>query len=1120
MQARLLLGPAGSGKTFRCLAEIRAALNAELEGPPLLFIAPKQATFQLERQLLSDPGIAGYTRLRIVSFERLGFFIFQQLGVAPPKLLSAEGRVMVLRGILAEKRDQLKLFRASARLNGFAQQLSLALRELQQQQLTPESLLELAAREGVPEGLAAKLQDLAMLLRGYLDWLRDRGLEDSERLLELAVETLRAPRRPLEFGSVWVDGFAEFSKQELNLLEQIAGAARKTTIALCLDQPVEAKVSWLSQWSVVRRTYSQCREQLGRVPGGSVETEILPRRADVGRFAGAPELQHLERHWAEPKLFALKPDEASATPALRIVTCANPEAEVTLAAREILRFVRAGGRFRDLTIIARTLENYHALVATIFARYEIPFFLDRREVASHHPLAELTRNTIRTLANGWQRDDWFAALKTGLLSTNEDDIDHLENEALARGWSGADWHQPVSLPEDRPLEQQLEPLRRRLVAPFDHLALALARFGGKPNGGQLAEALRGFWEELNVEQTLRRWSEDSFAPEPVHLTVWTQMSEWLENLELAFGDRAMSLRDWLPIIEAGLAGLTVGVIPPVLDQVLVGAIDRSRNPDVRRVIVVGMNEGVFPAMPESPVVLTESDRLELEQRGVPLMNPRQQLGRERFLAYIACTRAREEVLLTCSSADNDGNPLNPSSFLGHLQRMFPALGVETALDYADWREAEHANELAAPLLRSRSDAGLARQLEPLLLDNPAVTALWEGLSHLVDPPADERLSPALAAQLHGPALRTSVSRMEQFAACPFRFFVHSGLRAEERRLFELDIRNQGSFQHDVLAGFHEQLKADNKGWRDITPAEARERIKGVAVALALKFRDGLLQADEESRFTARVLTESLQDFVEVLVGWMQQQYAFEPAAVELPFGDDEGAFPPWKIELGDGHELLLNGRIDRIDLWRDGASQALCVVVDYKSSQKQLDAVLLANGIQLQLPAYLNVLRHWPNPDKWFGVSRLIPAGVFYVNLRGKYERGGNRDEALGGSAEARKAAYQHAGRFDAGQLRKLDTRIDARRGDQFRYALNRDGSVSRTSRDALDTGEFMQLLDGVEENLLKMGRAVYAGEASIDPYQKGTAVACDQCDYWAICRIDRWTHVYRTLRAADEAGE
>src|SRR5271168_4674256 len=161
MRIRLLLGPAGGGKTFRCLAEIRSALKASQGGPPLLLVSPKQTTYQLERLLLSDPDIAGYTRLHILSFERLARFVFQSLGKPPPDMLDEEGRLMVLRGLLAGKRDGLKLFRASARLTGFARQLSLVLREMQRHELTPERLNEIAAQVADAEGLAYKLQDLA-----------------------------------------------------------------------------------------------------------------------------------------------------------------------------------------------------------------------------------------------------------------------------------------------------------------------------------------------------------------------------------------------------------------------------------------------------------------------------------------------------------------------------------------------------------------------------------------------------------------------------------------------------------------------------------------------------------------------------------------------------------------------------------------------------------------------------------------------------------------------------------------------------------------------------------------------------------------------------------------------
>ena len=366
VRVRFLLGPAGAGKTFRCLTEVRQALWASPEGAPLLLVAPKQTTYQLERQLLADPLLPGYTRLHILSFERLAHFIFGQLGRRAPEMLDEEGRLMVLRALLARKRDDLKLFRASARLTGFAQQLSLVLRELQRNQLTPESLRELAGQVQEVEGLAPKLHDLATLLQDYLDWLKAHNLQDTDSLLATAAEAMRefqSPRsnsdksragvqspksaagsresgvrnqaggnpkseirkaegspvavpsdfglrtsdffRPSDFGlrisSLWVDGFAEFSDQELDLVAALLPCCEAATISFCLDRAPSQKVSWLSSWSVTRKTFEDCRKRFGGVADADIVVEVLERRPDKGRFADSPVLQHLERCWAEPQ---------------------------------------------------------------------------------------------------------------------------------------------------------------------------------------------------------------------------------------------------------------------------------------------------------------------------------------------------------------------------------------------------------------------------------------------------------------------------------------------------------------------------------------------------------------------------------------------------------------------------------------------------------------------------------------------------------------------------------------------------------------------------------------------------------------------------------------------------
>ena len=1140
VQARFLLGPAGSGKTFRCLADIRAALEKNPDGLPLILLAPKQATFQLERQLLADAKISGYTRLQILSFERLARFVLEQGSVAPPKLLSDEGRVMVLRALLLRHAGDLKLFRRSARRPGFAQEISALLNELQQHHLTPARLRALAGRADSRRELRDKLLDLALLHETYTSWLGEHELQDANCLLDFATAALRDhfrfPLSAFRISGLWLDGFAEMTPQELDLLAAILPFCEYATLAFCLENETEIEASWLSIWSSVGKTYSQCRQRIENLQGSKVAVEILTRQPERSRFPENSALAALEESWAHPLHASERRAPARLEPelagpvlgaptnhAIRIATCANPEAEAVFAAREILKFARAGNRFRDCAVLVRNLENYHQPLARVFRRYEIPFFLDRREAVAHHPLAELTRSALRTVTFDWRHDDWFAALKAGFCPVEETEIDRLENTALEFGWRGKKWREPLP-------DEFSERLRQKILPPFENVAAQLARLKGQPTGTQLADALRGLWNELGVEKALEKWS----APEPenlslatrhspLHTTVWEQMNAWLDNLALAFPRKSLPLLDWLQILEAGLASLTVGVIPPVLDEVLIGAIDRARNPDLKLALVLGVNESVFPAAPASPTILTDADRDELS--GAVSLGPdlRERLSRERFFGYIACTRASEKSIVTFARHDADGRALNPSPFVAHLRNLFPKLEIEEFSTGQVWREAEHPNELA-PILAARprdpGSAGVppafpaADELAELL-KLPALNALAENLQQMREPDPTENLPPALAEHLFGPVLQTSVSRLEEFAQCPFKFFVRSGLRAGERKIFELDARERGSFQHEVLKKFHDDLAKENKRWRDLTPPEARERIHVIAAGLGENFRAGLMRDTAQTRFETRAMTESLQDFIAVIVTWMHGQYEFDPAAAELDFGGENSRAPAWELDLGGGHRLALRGRIDRIDLCRDG-DRTLAVVMDYKSRGKKPDALLIEHGVQLQLLAYLNVLRHWENPGIAPGMARLVPIGVFYVNLCGQFEGGGSRADALADTNTARRLAYRHAGRFDAGALPRLDR---AGAADQFNYRLNQDGSLRKGSVEALPRATFETLLDGVELRLQEMGRAIYSGEAAVDPYRKGAEIPCEFCDYRAVCRIDPWTHHYRVLRAAKESG-
>ena len=1142
VEARFLLGPAGSGKTHRCLSEIRAELQALPEGPWLILLAPKQATYQLERQLLADGSLPGYSRLLILSFERLADFILAQASVGPLEHLDEEGRVMVLRALLARWQDKLTVFRAAARLPGFACQVSQVLRELQQCRVGIRQLSGLTERRELPTLLRDKLHDLALLLQAYRDWLREHQLQDADVRLDLAAATLAGPQsatateaaRPvIDIGALWLDGFADMTAQEIDTLASLLPRCRRATLAFCLDVEPRGETSGFSTWSVVSRSFRAVHARLSAVPGCQKVVEILPREPVCGRFRRSPALAHLERSWAKPPLHAecepAQPSqsadlksatgvEVSGGTAVRLVCCADAEAEAIFTAREVRRWVRErGARFREVAVLLRSFETHHDPLRRAFQHYEIPFFLDRRESVAHHPLAELTRFALRTVVYRWQSEDWLGALKTGLVPVRNGEIDELETAALAHGWTGEDWHRPLRLPEDAAREARLERIQQQVVPPFVQLARRVGGDEAHPEGSQLADALRELWNELAVEHTLAEWSRLSLlnvecpVAVSVHATVWEQMRVWLDNLERGFRDVRLPLREWLPVIEAGLSGLTVGIVPPALDQVLIGTIDRSRNPDLRTVFVLGLNESVFPASPPPPPLLTETDRADLGRIEVNLdPTGSQQLSRERYYGYIACTRASERLILTCAAQNESGRPLNPSPFFERLRRCVPGLQVETFSWPVTVAEIEQVSELVPRLVESQAFGTLPEAVAPLAR-LPTVAPVLAKAAQVASTCSVNDLSPPQIAGLYGTELRTSVTALEEFAACPFKFFVARGLRAAERKEFVADHRERGSFEHEVLKAFHRSLEREGLRWRDLSPHRASIRLAGLGGELLPTFREGVLNREPADRLAAGLMIEALQHLVEALVGWMPQ-YAFDPRAVEVGFGLEGEPWPGWQLDLGSGRRLVLRGRIDRVDLFPSQlAGEALAVVVDYKSRGRRLDSTRLHHGLELQLLSYLNALVRTGCGRSELGNARLQPAGAFYVGMHPQATGARSRTEAHEAEDGARTSSYQHSGRFLADALEQFDNRrVSA--GNQFKYRKNKGGELSERGTEAMPGPDFEALLARNEAFLRQHAEAIFAGELGVKPFRTSRETACERCDYRSICRFDPWSQPYRFL--------
>ena len=1143
MSTNFLLGPAGSGKTHRCLAEIRDALVSAPDGPPLLFIAPRQSTYLLERQLLSMD-VRGFTRLEILSFDRLARRVLEELRQPIRNLLSEEGRVMALRALLTQKERELKGFGSSARATGFAAQLSQVLRELQRANTSVERLRNLRLPDSAPTLLTNKLGDLALMLAAYREWLKAQSVHDPDDLLMRAAQELSSARKGSkptpQFAGVWLDGFAEMTWPEINLLTELLPCSDRATLAFCLENSVPVENATASSlWSLNAATFQRCRERVRQL-GLQHEVTLLPLGSDaLPRFKDAPALEYLASSWSDRATLPAPP-----LGGLNFVECTDPEAEALLAARLINDHVRnRSGRYREVSVIVRRMDTYADALQRTFRRHDIPFFADHREPMGHHPAAELTRSALSLAAHGWGHEDWIAALKTGLVVENNSLVDGLENATLARGVRGNEWLDLEVYQRKAGLSVGAVAELARPVAAFRTFKEALS---APVDGPALAAALRRLWTALRVPGILDQWQGEvegmNLPPlyRTMHRTAWEQLQNWCDNLVLAFANTKLEAREWLPIAEAGLASLSLGVIPPALDQVFLGAVDRARQPDVKLTIVLGLNAGVFPAPPTAPPLLNRAERVGLQSEADLGLgwDVAQLASRENYYAYIACTRASERLCVSWSRRSANGKSLARSAvaerlltfadlkanaeagvgdmtvFDGRLKSFSGSLAPESVTSLPELFECPGWNRLLPANLATEHAVGLGRkacdQLREQLL--PAGGEKTRRLS-----------APALQQLYPEQSLRSSVSALEKFAECPFHHFASQQLHLKEREEFEADQATIGTLLHAVLKEFHELTLREKSKWRDWSPAAAAKKIRELGLALMGQEKFAPQSQDELVRWESEQKIEGLALAVQQMVAWFGTN-SFDPVLSEFKFRDQPDAdrnppdVPAWNLALAGGRTLKLQGSLDRLDVCALPDGRLLVAIFDYKTGGKSPSQARLQKGFELQLLGYLAFVVESPElktkliglrPGSVSDQTALVPAGAFYVPLSPKMQSAG-RDTT---EAERKKASLKslaHEGRANREWLEQFDNSAK-KAGRTWENSLQfKPHEQSPNFQAAPDFGA---LLESARGFLRQHAGAILEGDVAVSPARFGsTKIACEYCPFQPVCRFEPVFGTFRSV--------
>jgi len=1098
VKIRYIVGRAGSGKTHLVLNEIRHKLK-ENDDNKLILLVPEQFTLQAEFDLITKMDLAGIMRAEVLSFERLAYKVFNEVGGIKKIDINEQGKIMVLRRLFDKHSKELTLYKKAFRQAGFLSNFCNLISEFKRSDILPEMLkmkLDSFEEENI---LKRKLQDLTYMYEKFNEYMEGR-YTDGEDKFNLLIEKMDDAKF-LNGAEIWIDGFHGFTSQEYRIIEKIILKAKKVNVTLTID--FDKNVKDRDLFTPTLKTLSKLRE-IAKKHGIKEIKTIL--KNDINNKS--EELEHLERQiYAYPyKRYQGKVDS------IHIFAGTNQYTEIENAASQIVSLVRDKGyRWKDIAVVTASIETYGHTIKRVFTEYGIPFFIDEKRSILNNPIIKLILSGIEILYRNFKYEDVFRFIKTGFSNLDKNEYEKLENYVLRYGIEGNKWFDNFTYGEEN--LDEINEIRSKFVMPFINMKNKLR---SKNLISDLTKYVFEFLTELNVEEKLNSWierlrEEGNLEYVNENTQIWNIVMETFDQLVEILGDTKVTLREFSKILEAGFSEYKVGIIPPTTDQVMVGNLERSKSHDIKALFVVGVNDGVVPSIFDDGGLLLDDEKIVMKDMGIPISSDSEtRVYEERFLIYTAFSKPSEYLWVSYALSDCEGRALRPSILIDRLKKLYPKITVNSDIVKNEKRQL---HLISRPVSTFKYLVENIRQK----IDGNPVEDMWEDVYNwyynneewhdrlkliiegLFHDNQEGYIGENKTKALYNIPLRSSISRLEKFVNCPFSHFINYGLKPEERKEYKLKIPDIGRLFHTSVEKFAKRLNAENLDWRKIDREKCDEIVEKVIEEIIPEFENSLLLSSHRYKYLVNKLKRISKRAVWTLTEHIKRG-DFMPFAYELEFGEGEySQLPSVIIELPGGEEIKIEGRIDRIDILKD-EDGSYVKIIDYKSGNKKFSLSDVYYGLQIQLIVYLDAVME--NKDRLVK-DELYPGGVFYFKIDDPMVKSEEIDESVIEKEILKQLRMDGLILKNVKVVKAMDRDIETERNSPIiPVQMTKNGDFGKRSS-AVEEEELKGLIKHVRNLIIEIAVEILKGNIKIEPCKIGNRVSCEYCQYISICQFD-----------------
>ena len=1089
MPLKFVFGPSGSGKSSYLYQHV---IQESMKYPERNYIVlvPEQFTMQTQKDLVMMHERKGIMNIDVLSFARLAYRVFEETGGGGLPVLDDEGKNLILRKIAGDYESELKMLGGHMKKQGYISEVKSVISEFTQYDIGEDEIERVMESAGESSRLYYKLADIRLLYRGFTDYLREKYITKEELLDVLSREVEKSER--LKNSTVVLDGFTGFTPVQDRLLGELMRHCREVIVTVTMDRRGNPYVyEHPYQLFALSKQMVTSLLQIAKQNKIPVEEPVELYDHVPWRFKEQEALAFLEKHLFRYGAGAYEKEQEQ----VKLHLAKNPREEAYAVAEQVRRMMREDRyRLRDIGVIVSDMDVYADHLKQAFIKYDIPFFMDHKRSILLNSFVEYIRSVLHMAEQSFSYESVFRFLRTNLAGFTYEEIDELENYVIGLGIKGYKHWQEMWTRKLRGMAQEdldkMNHYRRQLVEKVDGLIYVLRQ--RRKTVADITRAIYEFMVQENLQVRLAEQEElfkakGELALAREYAQIYRIVIELFDKFVELLGDEQVSLSEYCKLLDAGLEEARVGVIPPEVDQVVIGDMQRTRLKDIKALLFAGANDVYLPGALLRTGLLSELDREKFAREKLTLSaGGKEKAYVQKFYLYLNLTKPSEKLDIYYSKVSADGKSVRPSYLIQELQKLFPKLKVRDEERYLKEQELTENigfDRMIREFVQKRHETdGAWCELYNWYKKNPK----WqEKVERFLEAgyyrkPLDA-LTEEAAKRLYGEEFETSITRMERFAVCAFSHFLTYGLGLREREEYDFQAADLGNVCHRALERFSYKVEREAGDWLKLTEEKRKQYVEESVEEAIADYGNSILYSSSRNAY----LIVRMKRMLEKTVWALTKQLAagdFKPAAYELRFA---------------------NGKIDRVDTCEDGD----CVyvkVIDYKTGSKSFDVTALYHGLQLQLMVYMDAalqLEQKKHPEK-----EILPAGVFYYRIQDPLidrPKEGEEQESIlkelkpDGMISLEKEVLEHLDHCMVGESSVIPVKY------------NKNGSLSKSSK-AASAQDFYLMMKYAVNKVEEIRQKILSGDVKVNPYRRGTETSCDYCSYRQICGFDTKMEGYR----------